>query len=122
MDDGVVAHVDCHMSAVADDISGLCLGKTANCVSGASLLTGGSRQADAEMLIHSHDKAGAVCTVRQAGAAVHIRIAHKLLRISDHGLSLAAAGRGCADLRVTLGCCLGCGGASYEGEIRTRAA
>ena len=38
MDDGVVAHVDCHMSAVADDISGLCLGKTANCVSGASLL------------------------------------------------------------------------------------
>ena len=60
MDDGVVAHVDCHMSAVADDISGLCLGKTANCVSGASLLTGGSRQADAEMLIHSHDKAGAV--------------------------------------------------------------
>ncbi len=86
MYDGVVSYIDGYMSAVADDVTGRCIGK-AHGVSEASHGAGAVGQADTEVGIDAHDKAGAVGAIGQAGAAVFIRIANELAGISHNRIA-----------------------------------
>ena len=58
------------------------------------------RQAHTEVLINTHDKTGAVRSVRQAGAAIYIRIAYKLKRIILDRISHSAGSGGVAFRRT----------------------
>ena len=88
---GVVATVNSYVTAVADDVARLCLGK-ADAVSDASHGAGGMGQAHTEVCVYSHNEAGAVCSVGKACAAVYVRITHKLTCIADYGIAAAASG------------------------------
>ena len=59
MHDGISAHIDSHMAAVADDIARLHL-RCADAVAHASQRAGGVGKGYAEILIYAHDKSGTV--------------------------------------------------------------
>ena len=88
---GVIATVDSYMTTVAEDITRLCLGK-AYAVSYASHGAGRMGQTHTEVRVYTHNKAGAVCSVGEACAAVYVRITHKLTCIADYGIAAAASG------------------------------
>ena len=77
MNNRVVANINSHMTAVADDIAGLCF-RQADAVSAAPKRCGTVRKSYAEVRVHAHDKSGTVCPVGQAGTAIYIRITYKL--------------------------------------------
>ena len=77
MYDGIVAAIDCHMAAVADDISRLRFCQ-AYFISHASHGAGRMRKRLTKMSVYTHDITGAVSAVGEAGAAPAVRIAHKL--------------------------------------------
>ena len=91
MDDLAAAYVDSHMidiaaAGVEQQISRL-YGIHRDLPSLACLISGASPSADAKVGEHAHNEAGAVRAVCQAGAAVLIRIAQKLLGVCDHRVS-----------------------------------
>ena len=72
-----ISHVDCDMTAVADQISWLCIciGNFSSCI---LLLIGSSRKADAEVCIYALYEPRAVSTICQACSAPYIWISNKL--------------------------------------------
>ena len=80
MNDLSVAHVNCNMSAVADQISRLsiCIRYFVSCI---LLLIGSSRKAYAKVRIYALNKSGAVSTTGKACAAPYIWITNKLCSI-----------------------------------------
>ena len=80
MNDLAITHVNSHVSAIADQISRLCIcvGYFCTCI---LLLIGGSRKADSEVRIDTLYKSGAVCTIGKACSAPYVRISHKLCSI-----------------------------------------
>ena len=91
MYDGIVAAIDCHMAAVADDISRLRFCQ-AYFISYASHRAGGMRQAYTEIRVHAHDKTGTIRAVRQACTSVYIRVPYELACKACNRVSAAAAG------------------------------
>ena len=77
MDDGVVAHVDSYVTAVADNITWLCIGK-ADTITCASKSTRTMWKANTEVCIDTHNEPRAISSVGQACPAVYIRIANEL--------------------------------------------
>ena len=79
-----VAHVDCYMSAVADQVSRLSvrIGYLSTCV---LLLVGGSRKVYAEVVVYALYETGAVRAVGKACAAPYIGIAYELGSVVYHG-------------------------------------
>ena len=80
MYDGIVAAIDCHMAAVADNVADAHVGG-ADSSAHAAVSGGAVRQTLAEVCEHALDKAGAVAAVGQAGAAPFVGVAHKSLGI-----------------------------------------
>ena len=76
--DHAVADVESHMACIADEVARLCLRKRPDGDTVASLGHIGSAEGIAEVCIHTHRKAGAVGAVRQARAAVDVRVADEL--------------------------------------------
>ena len=77
MDDLSVAHVNCNVSTVTDQISWLCIciGHLCTCI---LLLIGCSRKADAKVCIYTLYETGAVCSISKACTAPYIWVADKL--------------------------------------------
>ena len=75
-----IAHVDCHVTAIADQVSWLCI-CIRNFCSSILLLIGSSWQANAKVSIHTLYEAGAVCTTSKTGATPYIWITYKLSSI-----------------------------------------
>ena len=80
MNDLAITHVNSHVSAIADQISRLCIcvGYFCTCI---LLLIGCSRKADSEVRIDTLYKSGAVCTIGKACSAPYVRISYKLCGI-----------------------------------------
>ena len=72
-----IAHIDCNMSTVADQVAwlGVCVG---NFGSPVLLLVGCSRKAVAELCIDTLRETRTVSTVCKACAAPYIRVSNKL--------------------------------------------
>ena len=73
-----VTDIQCYMTGVADQVSGLCIGKSVNCGALAAVCGRGMRQAYTEVRIHAHYKSGAVRTVGQTGSSIYIRVTNEL--------------------------------------------
>ena len=73
-----VTDIQCYMTGVADQVTGLCIGKSVYCSTLAAVCGRGMRQAYAEVRIYTHYKSGTVGTVGQTGSAVYIRVTHEL--------------------------------------------
>ena len=75
-----IAHVNSHMSTIADQISwlGICIRYLSTCI---LLLIGSSRKAYAKVGIYTLYKTGAVCTIGKACSAPYVWISNKLCRI-----------------------------------------
>ena len=82
-DDSAAAHIQCYMSAVADQVARLCL-TVADASSAAGHSSGAVRQGIAEMGIYAHNKSRTVCAVCQARTAPYIWVADKLRSIIDY--------------------------------------
>ena len=85
------ADIHCHMSIITDQVSRLC---TAIIHTGtaASLLIGSTGNTVTEVTVYPEGKSGAVCTIGQAGASRHIRVAYVLAGIFCQPLTHIAAG------------------------------
>ena len=91
MNDLSIADVQCHMAGVADQVTRLRLVQTGHSRTLRTIRLGGMRQADTEVRIYTHNEAGTVSTLCQAGTAIHIGIPHKLQRILRHSHTHLAA-------------------------------
>lgn len=91
--DHAVAHIDAHMSVVADHISGL-LVRIADRTAPGRQRTGLPRYGDAEMSVYQIHESRAVRSVRQAVPAEHIGTTHKLLPVGSDGTSQPRAPAG----------------------------
>ena len=92
MHDLAISNVDSHMSAVADDVAGLCAAQAAvDFCSHTSVCRRGMRKGHTEVLIYAHHETGAVRTVSKARPAIFIGIANELKREFRNRTS----GRGC---------------------------
>ncbi len=98
MDNLSTSDVDGDVSAVADEITGLCIREGIHCSSGVHLVVGCSRDAVTECFVDALRESGAVCSVREARAAVHVRITDKLLCIG-HDIGAGCRPCGCIGLR-----------------------
>lgn len=108
MDNLSITNVECHMSRVADEVTRLCIGQTVYCGALAAVCRGGMRKAYTEVGIYAHYKPGTVSSIRQAGAAIYIRISDKLKRIFCNGFAhIAAFTYRCRNSGRSVG---GCGG------------
>ena len=87
MNQGIIPCVNSDMAAVAHNITGLDI-VHAYRITDTSKRTRGVRQADSERCVYAHDKTGAVRTVCQAAAAIHIGISDKLAGIIHDRLSV----------------------------------
>ena len=95
MDDLSAADVDPHVSRVAEDVSGLGFRKRSYGIALFSVSRRGMGKADAKVFVDTHDETGAVRAVRQAGAAVHVRISNELQCVIRHLLARFGASGGC---------------------------
>ena len=87
MNDRSVSAVDGYMARVTDQIARFCVGKGGNHSAVASLRNIGTAERISEMRIYTLRKTGAVRSVGQAGAAVHIRVPKELGCIGNNVLS-----------------------------------
>ena len=78
MNDLTITDIQCHMTGVTDQITGLCIGKSVYCGTLAAVCGRGVRQAYTEVRIYTHYKSGTVSTIGQAGAAIYIRVTNEL--------------------------------------------
>ncbi len=84
MDNLAVSDINSHVSGVAYNITRLGIFKAVYRRAHASVRRRGMRQADTEIIVNAHYETGAVRTVGKAGAAVYIRVTHKLACIICH--------------------------------------
>ena len=80
MDNLPVTNINADMARIRYQIAWFCVTKASHICPALSLLTRSTWQADAKILVHTHDKARAVSTICQACSAIHIRVPHKLQR------------------------------------------
>ena len=100
MDDTAAAHVDGHVSVIADDISGLGIGESVDSpapLTDPGIIVG---KRDPETRVDSHDKSRAVAAVCQTASSPFVGVADKLHCIVDELLSLCIAGGGAPVLSV----------------------
>lgn len=87
MNQSIIPGINSNMAAVAHNITRLDI-IHAYRIADASKRARGVRQADSERCIYAHDKTGAVRTICQAAAAIHIGISNKLAGIIHDCLSV----------------------------------
>ena len=94
MDDTVVSHVDCNVTAVADDVAGFCISDSAGYSSTyGTKRVGGMRKRSSEMSVDGHYKTGAVGAVCKTGTAIYVRVSKETSCVSHNRFSFGAVGR-----------------------------
>ena len=82
MNNLTIAGIDTHVTRIADNIAGLRILQAVYGCAHTSVRRRRMRQAHTKVFVNAHHETRAVRTIGQAGAAVHIRITHKLDRKS----------------------------------------
>ena len=90
MHDRSVSYIYTNMSAIANNVSRLCVSK-AHLISTASHCTGRMRKSDSKRSINTHYKSRTICSVCKTGSSCHVRVANKLTCIIDNCLSIRTA-------------------------------
>ena len=103
MDDTVVSHVDCNVTAVADNVAGSGIFNSAvYCPAHGTKGRGGMGQRPAEMSVDGHYETGTVGSVCEAGSAVHIRVTQETSCVSYDGFPFGAVGGSCSVLGLNM--------------------
>ena len=78
MNDLSIADIQCYMTGITDQVTGLCIGQSVYCCPLTAVCRRGMREADTKVRIYTHYKSGTIGTVGQTGSTVYIRITDEL--------------------------------------------
>ena len=88
MNDLTITDIQCYMTGVTDQVSCLCISQSVNCCTLATVCGRGMRKAYTEVRINTHNKSGAVRTIRKTCSTIYIRITDKLTCIACNCLTV----------------------------------
>ena len=93
MDNTVVSHVDCNVTAVADDVAGFSISDSAGYSSSyGAKCVGGMRKRSSEMSVDGHYKTGAVGAMCKTGAAIYVWVSKETSCVSYNRFPFGAVG------------------------------
>ena len=87
MDDSIISYVNAYVTIVTNQVARFCVRQASHAVSGASLCGRGTRKGDSKVSVYTLYETRTVSTIREAGSAVHVRVAKELFGIVYNGLT-----------------------------------
>ena len=95
MDDTVISHVDCNVTAVADDVAGSGIFDSAGYSSSyRTKCVGGVWERSSEMSVDGHYESGTIGTMCKTGSAIYIWVSKEASGVCHDGFPFGVVGRG----------------------------